>query len=561
MLVPMAGRRTVFMLGLGALAPGVAHAVPGPDSVAVVANGNDLESVALARLYLEARQIPERQLCLLDLPSEHTIDLATYEARFEAPLFACLDAAGVSDRIEAVVLARGVPLRVTVPTATGDQRASLAATLGVARSVTATAAEHRLVGRPPGARISCGGSTCLGATWRNPYTAGPFSAEWSAEVQGILHRPLLVTMLHGRSYLDAAQLVASATTADALGGAAGQFLFMNGADAARGVLDLYFDQIVAGLVDRGFTDAERVPFQRDLTGRSLAAFFVGTAGLGDTIEGNAFLPGALVDNLTSFGAVPVNFEPSGESQVSIARWVSKGVAGVHGTTDEPLNNCFPNRRLILAYVDGYTLAESYFRYMPFVYWRNLVLGDPITAPYARRPQVDLQGLEAGQVAGSTEVTVRASSEGQVARIDLFVDGVRVASGPGPELQACLPVPEGEAIQVLAVAQRADDGSPGSAPTPKGWRAVTVRGLPGPPDCPPPEVDAGTSDAGDDAGASPPDAGAPTPDAGTSAPDAGTPDTGAPALEEGGCRATSGPDAAALGLFLAGLALLGRRRRM
>ncbi|MCA9553653.1 MAG: LPXTG cell wall anchor domain-containing protein [Myxococcales bacterium] len=33
------------------------------------------------------------------------------------------------------------------------------------------------------------------------------------------------------------------------------------------------------------------------------------------------------------------------------------------------------------------------------------------------------------------------------------------------------------------------------------------------------------------------------------------------MEEGGCRATSGPDAAALGLLLAGLALLGRRRRM
>ena len=538
-------------LVLALVVPAAASAVPGPDSVAVVANGNDPEGVALAHLYVQVRQIPARQLCLLDLPADDTIDLATYRARLEEPLFACLAAGGVADRIEAVVLTRGVPLRVTIPAPGGPQRASLAATLGAARSVTATAAEHRLVGRAPGGPGSCGASPCLAAAWRNPYTQGPFSADWSAEMQGILHRPLLVTMLHGRSYLDAARLVASATTAEAAGGAQGQFLLMNGADPARGALDLYYAEVLDGLRSRGFTDVDRVPFARDLGGRNLAAFFVGTAGLGDTIEGNTFLPGAVVDNLTSFGAVPANFRgPEEESQVSIARWVAKGVAGVHGTTDEPLNNCFPNRRLLLAYVDGFTLAEAYLRHMPFVYWRNLVLGDAMAAPYAARPEVTIEGLEAGaEVVGSAPVVIRARALGDVEGIDVYVDGVRAASGLGPELQACLPVPAGEAVQLLAVARRADDGSRGSAARSKGWAALTVRGLAGPPDCPPPEADAGVADAGAEARAAGP------------APDAAVTDAGAgPAVEEGGCQAVGGSGRGALGLLALGLAGAIRRRR-
>lgn len=530
------------------LAPALAHAVPGPDSVAVVANGNVPQSVALARLYIEQRDVPERQLCLLDLPEAETIDLAEYRARFDGPFFACLEDRGVLERIEAVVLARGVPLRVTVPAGSGAQRASLAATLGMGRSVTSTGAPF--LGSAPGQRTDCGGSPCLAAYWSNPFRSGPFDPGWEAESQGILHRPLLVTMLHGRSYLDAARLVASATAAEALGGASGEFLLMDGADRARGVLDFFYAEVLAGLEARGFTDVSREAFDRDLTGRTLAAFFVGTAGLGETIEGNTFLPGAIVDNLTSFGAVPENFRASGEErQVSIARWVAKGVAGVHGTTDEPLNNCFPNRRLLLDYVDGYTLAEAYFHHLPFVNWRNLVLGDPTLAPYARRPDVEVQGILPDEVVeGSAEVTVSASAEGALERLSLYVDGVRVAESAGEPLDLCVAVPEGR-VQVLAVAQRAADGSPGSAPRPKGWTAFFVEGRPGPDDCMPEPPDAGVLDA------------AAAPDA-DSAPDAGTmPDAGASLDEEGGCQSVPGPTAGLWALIgLVGLRERRRRRR-
>jgi MYXO-CTERM domain-containing protein len=294
---------------------------------------------------------------------------------------------------------------------------------------------------------------------------------------------------------------------------------MDGSDAARGALDHEYDPVIAALQERGFTDVSRVPFDANLTGRSLASFITGTASLGETIEGNTFRPGALVDNLTSFGAVPQNFEPTGESQVSIARWVAMGVAGVHGTTDEPLNNVFPARWFVVDYVDGATLAEAYLARMPYTYWHNLVLGDPMLAPYAIRPEVVVEGVVDGESVGAPRrITVHASDpEGMgIATVVLYVDGVEVARADGADLETCLSVPAGTRVQLLAVAQKLDDDSDRGRHRPKGWTSLRIDSPGTTGDCPADMPDAGPRpDA-----ASLPDAGPMSPDAGPTPPPAG-----------------------------------------
>ena len=270
-----------------------------------------------------------------------------------------------------------------------------------------------LLGQDPGTLVNCG-TPCYGAAWPNPMLnlTTPYQAGYTVTKNGVAWKPLLVTMLHGRSQADAQMLIDSATNAEKNGGAKGTFMFMDSADGptgARGVLDSEFPNVINQLKTLGFTDAQEVPWNADLTGKTLASFFVGTASIGQTIEGNTYLPGSLVDNLTSFGAVPQNFATSGESQVSIARWVEKGVGGVQGTVDEPLNNVFPNRNLIVDYVKGAPLAEAYFRWFPYVYWKNLVLGDPMLAPYAKRPVVTISGIADGATqTDATNVTATAT---------------------------------------------------------------------------------------------------------------------------------------------------------
>jgi hypothetical protein len=350
-------------------------------------------------------------------------------------------------------------------------------------------------------------------------------------------------MLHGRTYEDAAMLFASALAAEELGGARGTFVLMNGADPARGALDYQYQPVIDALLARGFDDVVRVPFDANTRGSTVAAFFTGAAGLGTTIEGNIFLPGSIADNLTSYGAVPDNFTENGESQVSIARFVASGVAGVHGTTDEPLNNCFPGRELLVDYVDGFTLGEAYFASLPFVYWRNLVLGDVMAAPYATRPIVQVNASDGETIAGDRLLIATASHPEGIARMAIYVNGATVAESLGDRVEVALTLPL-EDVELLVVAQAAGDGAQS-----KGWVHRTVRGAAA--------MDAGVIDEEDDAQV--------TADAAlvsdAAAFDGGTA-LGPEVEEEEGCacRGAGRPDLSISVLVFAGLTWLRIRRR-
>lgn len=522
-----------------------ARATPAPHSVVVVANADVPESVSLAIRYAAERDLPPSQICLLSLPVTEDLALADFQAMLDVPLRACIARTeGLAERLEAILLVRGVPLRVSMDIGGTTRRASLAAALGLWDTSDASGAP--ILGRDPGTDVPCGGRSCWGAAWRNQYHGEPFEASFEREVAGIVHRPVLVTMLHGRTYGDAGLLLTSALQADRMSdGAMGEFLLMQGADAARGALDREYASVLAALTARGFTASE-VPFDSNLTGRTLAGFVTGTASLAETIEGNSFHPGALVDNLTSFGAVPVNFRDMGEQQVSIARWVARGVAGAHGTTDEPLNNCFPSRAFLMNYVDGATLGEAFIGQLPFVYWHNLVLGDPLTAPYARRPDVMLEGLAGDDVSGAQTITVRAiaASDRVVDELLLFVDGAQVGRADGDLLEYCLP-PSGDApVHLLAVARTPYDFDAERSWEARGWiaRTVTVR-------------EGASSCGGGDAGAAL--------DGGAGSADAGARADGGVATETGGCTCRAGARGGArapVGLALVIALGLCRRRR-
>lgn len=461
-----------------ALAPAAASAFPGPASVAVVFNSSVPESQALADTYVAARSIPPNQVCGVATTSQADIALADYDTQIWQPLQDCLTNGGSIDRIEAVLVMRGMPLRVQIPTGTSSNEVvSITAALGVWDS-TLPDGTTPLLGQEPGATLTCGNSTpCLGARWNNPLVGlgGPFTPDFQVTQGGAIWHPKLVTMFDGRSYADAGKLLTSALDAEKAGGAGGEFLFMDGADAARGVLDSQAPAAITELQSQGFT-ANSVAFNKDLTGRTLASFVTGSASLGTTIEGNTFEPGAIVDNLTSDGAVPNNFTATGETQVSIARWVAMGVAGVHGTVAEPLNNCFPSRRFVVDYAEGAPLSEAYLRNMPFSYWRNLVLGDPMAAPYAKRPVVTLEGLADQQaIGGAVPVTVHAQDQAGtgIAIIRLYVDGTQADEASGDTLSTCLVLPKKSGVQVLAVAGNATGTGPLAKFPPKGWLAVTV----------------------------------------------------------------------------------------
>lgn len=513
----------------------VALAVPGPDSTAVLVNTASAESAAVADAYFAARPLPRSHRCEVRTTTGAVIPLADFESQVRLPLRACLDAAGVATRIEAIVVTRGFPFNVSIPTPGGDRMVSFTAALALGDSVAADGVT-RILGTDPSRDLSAScGQPCRGFAWANPYTSGPFSAGWSAEVSGVGNFKLrLATRLDGYSVAAAKKIVDSAVAAEGAG-ATGEFLLMRGSDAARGVLDREYASVAGALSGLGLT-ANVVGYDANLAGRSLAALVVGTASLGSAIEGNTFLPGSLVDNLTSNGAVPENFVAGGtENQVSVARFVERGAAGVHGATDEPLNNAFPSRQFLVDYASGATLAEAYFKNLPCVYWKNLVLGDPMTAPYSRRPTVAILGVAPGEtIVGARPIDVTANGRGNpLASVILYVDGRRVLAG-ARGARGCVALPPGDDVHLLAVAQVAQGATTSSQWLPKGWASVHVKVLSG-----------GTTTCD----AAPPDAGT------TGGADGGEPPIGDPAQRGCGCGAAGSP--------FPGIALLAapfRRRR-
>ncbi len=467
------------------LQPGLSWATPGPDSVLVLAAATT-ESTVLADSYMAARQIPSSQRCIVQVPATEDLGLQDFLQLVLKPMQLCMSKGKITDRIEAIAVMRGLPRRVRIDTAAGQPIVALTAALMVSQS-TLPDDKTPLLGQDPGLTADCSGTPCYAANWPNPYKKGAFTPGF-AKLTGSAHHHLwLATAIDGYDLADAQQLAQRGAAADLQIDPTATWLLMQGADPARAALDWEYPKVLKALLGLG-AQAVSEPFATASVGRVLAGFATGTADLGATVEGNSYAPGAIIDNLTSFGAVPANFvDPlSGGQpwQVSICRWIRAGATGAHGTVDEPLSNCFPSRQFLVDYRNGATLAEAYLRNMPYVYWKNLVLGDPMTAPYATRPTLDLACAQGwlGQddsvcvvPSGAATILIQADGGGEaVARVRVLTPDGDMLESPGDSLE----IATGLSAQLpsrslLLLAQMAPGAGPGGSWQSKGWRRVTL----------------------------------------------------------------------------------------
>ncbi|WP_447986197.1 TIGR03790 family protein [Nitrospira sp. Nam74] len=83
--------------------------------VAILANRNSPDSLAVARYYATRRGVPSTHLLQLDLPPQDTISRKDYEERLVAPVREALQSKGLTTTIRALVTTYGMPLRVDAP--------------------------------------------------------------------------------------------------------------------------------------------------------------------------------------------------------------------------------------------------------------------------------------------------------------------------------------------------------------------------------------------------------------------------------------------------------------
>jgi uncharacterized protein (TIGR03790 family) len=95
-----------------------------PEDILVVANQNMEGSVDLAHYYMDRRRIPKSNILVLSLTVNETISREEYEQVLKKKVHDALEVLGAENKIEAIVLMYGVPLKIAPPRpvrATGER--------------------------------------------------------------------------------------------------------------------------------------------------------------------------------------------------------------------------------------------------------------------------------------------------------------------------------------------------------------------------------------------------------------------------------------------------------
>ena len=141
-------------------------------------------------------------------------------------------------------------------------------------------------------------------------------------------------------------------------------------------------------------------------------------------SGSKIIPGAICENLTSWGGVMARKGHSGISEL-----IRHGAAGSSGTVIEPyaIQAKFPHPMIHAHYARGCSLAESFYQSVsgPF---QLLIVGDALCQPWASKPKFTVQGLSSGEkISGKRELKINISkSPAPIRAMELYIDGKLVA---------------------------------------------------------------------------------------------------------------------------------------
>jgi len=338
------------------------------DNVLLVVNRHHAVSRQIADYYSSRRSIPARNVCYLTTTTAEEIDWTTYEERIEAPIAACLKAAGLEEKALYIVTTQGVPLKVDGPgSGPSTERASVDSELAL------------LYGKRKGATVSRPGpipNPFFGRRdepFRHPrfpiYLVTRLAAYDVADVKAMIDRSLAARN-RGKFVIDKSS---GSEEGNSWLGVAALLL-----PADRVVLEetsqvLYGQKDVIGYASWGSNDGNRK--QRWLHFE--------------------WLPGAIATEFVSTNARTLQKPPddwtftswqdrehwfAGSPQSLSADYLHEGATGVSGNTYEPyLTGCVRPEYLLPAYYQGRNLAESYYMAMPWLSWQGVVFGDPLSS--------------------------------------------------------------------------------------------------------------------------------------------------------------------------------------
>jgi len=125
-----------------------------------------------------------------------------------------------------------------------------------------------------------------------------------------------------------------------------------------------------------------------------AALYVGWYSAQKYVPAFIWETGAVGWHISSFEAMHLR---DGDSQEWCPKMIQNGVVATIGAVNEPYLGAFPLPQdfYALLLTGKYTVAECYFRTVPWLSWRLTFIADPLYNPFAASPQADVEKLPKG----------------------------------------------------------------------------------------------------------------------------------------------------------------------
>ena len=305
-------------------------------TLAVLVNQNDPESIEIAKYYQKKRLIPDSNIIYLNFkPKPETLTEAEFK-QIEAQLKVRLP-----DNIQAYAIAWRKPWRVNCMSITS------AISLGFSNEYCAKGCK---LTRPV---------KYYNSQSRQPYT-------------DFKMRPSM--MLSASSVEAVKRLIDRGVSADFERPKGSAYLLKTN-DRNRNVRAAGFLQIkkiLGNVLPVNILNVDAIKNRTDIM-----FYFTGLKKV-KWVNENQYLPGAIADHLTSAGG-----HLFGVSQMSVLKWIDAGVTGSYGTVVEPCNflQKFPSPYIVMKkYLSGETLIESYWKsvLMP---GQGVFVGEPLASPF------------------------------------------------------------------------------------------------------------------------------------------------------------------------------------
>jgi uncharacterized protein (TIGR03790 family) len=370
-------------------------------NVIVVVNQNSTNSVQLGNDYCEQRGVPPQNVFRMTGWTGGAVEWSQsdFETYLRDPLLAMITNRGLTHQAAFVLLSMDIPYTVLE----NDSYNS-----------TTSALFYGFKTNTPGQ-----GTCSLPDASSNSYAFSelPFS---EARPDTASTNSFLAMMLTTSNLADAELILSRGVASDSTFPTQSVHLAKT-SDSARNVRYAEFDNAIFDSRIHGdsclvWTNTDSTSFT-NLLGLSTGLY-------GFSLPDDAFVPGAIGDNLTSYGGV-IFADSAG--QTTLLAFLKAGAAGSYGTVQEPCNwlQKFPDPLDYFYQRRGFCLAEAYYQSVlnPF---EGLLVGEPLSAPFASPGTADWSSLTNGTVlsglAGCNLTFFAAATNQPLAQVDLFVDG-------------------------------------------------------------------------------------------------------------------------------------------